>query len=134
MTQSLSISSFIMLNFLGMRSPHHRRQRQAGLPDEAGYPDQRQGEAAVEEGNHLLPSPQGCKFSLTFSCHADACESRWHIQGERKRKSVRGCIVDGNLSVLSMAIIKKGEAEVMSRWHECSVYFTGSAPKPLACL
>merc|ERR1712013_310861 len=32
--------------------------------------------------------------------------------GERKRKSVHGCIVDGNLSVLSMAIIKKGEAEV----------------------
>merc|ERR1719411_302136 len=32
--------------------------------------------------------------------------------GERKRKSVRGCIVDGNLSVLSMAIIKKGEAEI----------------------
>merc|ERR1712008_606429 len=26
--------------------------------------------------------------------------------------SVRGCIVDGNLSVLSMAIIKKGEAEI----------------------
>merc|ERR1712189_13721 len=32
--------------------------------------------------------------------------------GERKRKSVRGCIVDGNLSVLSMAIVKKGEAEI----------------------
>merc|ERR1719237_1609567 len=32
--------------------------------------------------------------------------------GERKRKSVRGCIVDGNLSVLSMAITKKGEAEI----------------------
>merc|ERR1712050_216057 len=32
--------------------------------------------------------------------------------GERKRKSVRGCIVDGNLSVLSMAVIKKGEAEI----------------------
>lgn len=28
--------------------------------------------------------------------------------GERKRKSVRGCIVDGNLSVLSMIIVKKG--------------------------
>ena len=27
-----------------------------------GYPDQRQGEVAVEEGNHLLPPPQGCKF------------------------------------------------------------------------
>ncbi len=32
--------------------------------------------------------------------------------GERKRKSVRGCIVDGNLSVLSMAIVKKGEQEI----------------------
>jgi small subunit ribosomal protein S6e len=32
--------------------------------------------------------------------------------GERKRKSVRGCIVDGNLSVLSMTIVKKGEAEI----------------------
>merc|ERR1712055_1184469 len=32
--------------------------------------------------------------------------------GERKRKSVRGCIVDGNLSVLNMAVIKKGEAEI----------------------
>jgi len=33
-------------------------------------------------------------------------------KGERKRKSVRGCIVDGNLSVLAMAIVKKGEAEI----------------------
>merc|ERR1712107_801332 len=32
--------------------------------------------------------------------------------GERKRKSVRGCIVDGNLSVLSMAITWEGEAEI----------------------
>lgn len=29
--------------------------------------------------------------------------------GERKRKSVRGCIVDGNLSVLALVISKKGE-------------------------
>ena len=29
--------------------------------------------------------------------------------GERKRKSVRGCIVDANLSVLALVIIKKGE-------------------------
>lgn len=29
--------------------------------------------------------------------------------GERKRKSVRGCIVDANLSVLNLVIIKKGE-------------------------
>merc|ERR1711994_1079668 len=32
--------------------------------------------------------------------------------GERKRKSVRGCIVDGQLYVLSCAIVKKGEGEI----------------------
>jgi len=33
-------------------------------------------------------------------------------KGERKRKSVRGCIVDANLSVLNLVIIKKGEGEI----------------------
>jgi len=32
--------------------------------------------------------------------------------GERKRKSVHGCIVDASLSVLSLVIVKKGEAEM----------------------
>jgi len=32
--------------------------------------------------------------------------------GERKRKSVRGCIVDNNLAVLNFVIIKKGEQEI----------------------
>merc|ERR1712121_480996 len=32
--------------------------------------------------------------------------------GERKRKSVRGCIVDGQLSVLALVIIKKGEQDI----------------------
>jgi small subunit ribosomal protein S6e len=32
--------------------------------------------------------------------------------GERKRKSVRGCIVDANLSVISLIIVKKGEQEI----------------------
>lgn len=32
--------------------------------------------------------------------------------GERKRKSVRGCIVDANLSVLSLAIVKAGEQPI----------------------
>lgn len=30
--------------------------------------------------------------------------------GERKRKSVRGCIVDANLSVLACSIVKKGKS------------------------
>jgi len=33
-------------------------------------------------------------------------------KGERRRKSVRGCIVDANLSVLNLVILKKGEAEI----------------------
>ncbi|XP_014244678.1 40S ribosomal protein S6 [Cimex lectularius] len=33
-------------------------------------------------------------------------------QGERKRKSVRGCIVDANLSVLALVIVKKGEQDI----------------------
>uniref|UniRef100_A0A914RX83 Small ribosomal subunit protein eS6 n=1 Tax=Parascaris equorum TaxID=6256 RepID=A0A914RX83_PAREQ len=32
--------------------------------------------------------------------------------GERKRKSVRGCIVDANLSALALVIVKKGEQEI----------------------
>merc|ERR1719151_402575 len=32
--------------------------------------------------------------------------------GQKKRKSVRGCIVDANLSVMSMIIVKKGETEI----------------------
>jgi len=32
--------------------------------------------------------------------------------GERRRKSVRGCIVDANLSVLNLVVIKKGEQEI----------------------
>merc|ERR1719400_247639 len=33
-------------------------------------------------------------------------------KGERKRKSVRGCIVDGNMSVIAMTIVRKGEGEI----------------------
>jgi len=33
-------------------------------------------------------------------------------RGERKRKSVRGCIVSSNLAVLSLVIVKKGEKEI----------------------
>ena len=32
--------------------------------------------------------------------------------GERRRKSVRGCIVAGDLSVLSLAVVKQGEGEI----------------------
>ncbi|PVU85750.1 hypothetical protein BB560_006920, partial [Smittium megazygosporum] len=32
--------------------------------------------------------------------------------GERKRKSVRGCIVNSDMSVLSLAIVKQGESDI----------------------
>jgi len=32
--------------------------------------------------------------------------------GERRRKSVKGCVVDGNLSVLALVVVKKGEQEI----------------------
>lgn len=32
--------------------------------------------------------------------------------GERKRKSVRGCIVDANMSVLALVVVKKGQSEI----------------------
>lgn len=37
---------------------------------------------------------------------------RMRRAGERRRKSVRGCIVDSNLSVLAMTVVKKGENEI----------------------
>merc|ERR1739848_585072 len=33
-------------------------------------------------------------------------------KGERSRKSVRGCIVAGDLSVLNMVIVQKGKEEI----------------------
>ena len=32
--------------------------------------------------------------------------------GERKRKSVRGCIVDSNLSALNLVVVKKGDEDI----------------------
>lgn len=33
-------------------------------------------------------------------------------QGARKRKSVRGCIVSHDLSILNLIIVKKGDADI----------------------
>jgi small subunit ribosomal protein S6e len=32
--------------------------------------------------------------------------------GERKRKTVRGCIVDADIRVLAVSVVKKGEKEI----------------------
>ncbi len=71
--------------------------RITGGNDKQGFP-MKQG--VLTHGRVRLLLSQG------HSCY------RPRRKGERKRKSVRGCIVDGNLSVLSMAIVKKGEQDI----------------------
>uniref|UniRef100_A0A8I5U520 Small ribosomal subunit protein eS6 n=1 Tax=Pongo abelii TaxID=9601 RepID=A0A8I5U520_PONAB len=44
-------------------------------------------------------------------CKGDSCYRRRRT-GERKRKSVHGCIVVANLSVLNLVIVKKGEKDI----------------------
>merc|ERR1711954_72020 len=71
--------------------------RITGGNDKQGFP--------MKQG---VPTNQRVRLLLSkgHSCY------RPRRDGERKRKSVRGCIVDGNLSVLNLAILKKGESEI----------------------
>merc|ERR1712055_1068400 len=71
--------------------------RITGGNDKQGFP-MKQGVLTNERVRLLL--------SKGHSCY------RPRRAGERKRKSVRGCIVDGNLSVLCVIIVKKGEGEI----------------------
>jgi len=52
-------------------------------------------------------------LSIGHSCY------RPRRSGERRRKSVRGCIVDANLSVLNLVIIKKGTSNVFMSLRNC---------------
>ncbi|RKP10016.1 40S ribosomal protein S6-B [Thamnocephalis sphaerospora] len=54
----------------------------------------------------LLPHRVRLLLSKGHSCY------RPRRTGERKRKSVRGCIVGPDLSVISLAIVKQGEADI----------------------
>merc|ERR1712038_1228214 len=71
--------------------------RITGGNDKQGFP-MKQG--VMSEGRVRLLLKKG------HTCY------RQRRTGERKRKPVRGCIVNANLSVLSLAIVKKGEADI----------------------
>jgi len=71
--------------------------RIAGGNDKQGFP-MKQGVLTNGRVRLLL--------STGHSCY------RPRRSGERKRKSVRGCIVDSNLSVLALVIVQKGEKEI----------------------
>jgi len=71
--------------------------RVAGGNDKQGFP-MKQGVLTNQRVRLLL--------SAGHSCY------RPRRTGERKRKSVRGCIVDANLSVLALVVVQKGEKEI----------------------
>ncbi|PVU87375.1 hypothetical protein BB561_006367 [Smittium simulii] len=54
----------------------------------------------------LVPGRVRLLLGKGHSCY------RQRRTGERKRKSVRGCIVNSDMSVLSLVIVKQGEAEI----------------------
>ena len=73
--------------------------RITGGNDKQGFP-MKQGVLSTSRVKLLLSKGQSC--------------FRVRRKGERRRKSVRGCIVDANLSVLALTIIKKGKAAGLS--------------------
>ena len=73
--------------------------RVAGGNDKQGFP-MKQG--VITNGRVRL------LLSTGHSCY------RPRRTGERKRKSVRGCVVDSNLSVLALVIVQKGISNFQS--------------------
>jgi small subunit ribosomal protein S6e len=71
--------------------------RISGGNDKQGFP-MKQGVLTTQRVRLLL--------GKNTSCY------RPRKRGERKRKSVRGCIVGPDLSVVNLVVIKKGEAEI----------------------
>jgi len=71
--------------------------RITGGNDKQGFP-MKQGVGTTGRVKLLLSKGQSCY--------------RPRRTGERKRKSVRGCIVNHNLSILNLIVVKKGEGEI----------------------
>lgn len=71
--------------------------RIAGGNDKQGFP--------MKQGV-MIPNRVKLLLAKGHSCY------RQRRAGERKRKSVRGCIVGNDLSVLALTIVKQGESEI----------------------
>lgn len=86
--------------------------RIAGGNDKQGFP-MKQGVLTNGRVRLLL--------SAGHSCY------RPRRSGERKRKSVRGCIVDSNLSVLALVVVQKGIClKMLSSYTKFVQFFTGN--------
>jgi len=62
--------------------------------------------------------------------HGGASCYRQRKAGERKRKSVRGCIVGPDISVLNLTVVKKGDAEVAGLTDDMVPRRLGPKPPP----
>jgi small subunit ribosomal protein S6e len=71
--------------------------RISGGNDKQGFP-MKQGVLTNQRVRLLLKDGHSCY--------------RIRKRGERKKKSVRGCIVSADLSVLNLVVVKKGEADI----------------------
>jgi small subunit ribosomal protein S6e len=71
--------------------------RITGGNDKQGFP-MKQGVLTATRVRLLLKEGQSCY--------------RTRREGERKRKSVRGCIVAGDIAVLNLVVTKKGDSEI----------------------
>ena len=85
----------------------------------------------------LVPLVHICKIKSLLASHSRVClllskqNSCYRSRtGEKKPKSVWGCTVDANLSVLNLVIVKKGEKDVPGLIHMTVPYWYG--PKGLA--
>jgi len=61
-----------------------------------------------------FPMKQGvlCNHRVKLLLRAGASCYRQRRAGERKRKSVRGCVVGPDLAVLNLVVVKQGDAEI----------------------
>ena len=53
-----------------------------------------------------------CNHRVKLLLRAGASCYRQRRSGERKRKSVRGCVVGPDLAVLNLVVVKQGDAEI----------------------
>lgn len=77
-----------------------------GGNDKQGFPMKQGYNTTTSNNSVLLPHRVRLLLSKGQSCY------RPRRSGERKRKSVRGCIVNSDIAALSLTIVKQGDADI----------------------
>eukprot|EP01138_Halocafeteria_seosinensis_P012850 gb/GECG01013127.1/.p1 GENE.gb/GECG01013127.1/~~gb/GECG01013127.1/.p1 ORF type:complete len:234 (+),score=27.24 gb/GECG01013127.1/:1-702(+) len=97
---------------------NHWRKRQGRFPHDAGCPDQPPCTlVAPKRYDYLFIRKHWWIFGLFTSLMYDCCFAgmphfRERKAGERKRKSIRGCIVGSDIAVLNLIVIRKGDNDI----------------------